>query len=89
VWNVADSDATLVLSLGDPADSPGTVLTLDEAGRQGKPLLAASVDDVARVTGWLAGLPRGRVLNVAGPRESEQPGLYAAANRVLLRALGP
>jgi hypothetical protein len=86
-WNVRDSDATLVLALGDPARSRGTSLTLREATRQGRPLLAAHAGDVVVVGRWLSGLPAGCVLNVAGPRESEEPGLYAVAHRTLLKVL--
>jgi hypothetical protein len=78
-WNVRDSDGTLLL--GSAADSPGTRLTQDVARRFGRPVYAARLDDAADADafrGWLS-IHKIRALNVAGPRESESPGAYAAA----------
>ena len=88
--NVADSDATLLISHGPLAG--GSELTRRVAARLGKPVLhvelgrlgaAEAADRIAR---WLGGL-RCRTLNVAGPRASEEPGIYAAASAVLRHAL--
>ena len=73
--NVIDSDATLILCRGRP--SGGTELTMRLAERHGKPCLVADPDRpaaVAEVRGWLSrqGV---EVLNVAGPRESQCPGI--------------
>lgn len=84
--NVWDSDAVLVLHLADLAGSPGTSLTVALAESLGRPLLVARADATDEVARWSRGLPAGCRLDVAGPRESEDPGLYAAAYR-LLRAL--
>lgn len=85
--NVRDSDATLILSplpLGG-----GTALTRTVADRLGRPVLVVdpshpgAVPDAAR---WCRALvPEGRALdlNVAGPRESEAPGIYAQSRRFL------
>lgn len=85
-WNVRDSDATLVLVLRD-ADA-GTAFTIEEAERLGRPVrqveLPAGVAEVRRVRTWLDEHDVS-VLNVAGPRESNAPGLYEAARRFLLR----
>jgi hypothetical protein len=87
-WNVRDSDATLVLCLGEP--DRGTRLTLRLAAQAGRPHrgvdLAAGVD-VGELRRWLAQVPAG-TLNVAGPRESRRPGIHAAATAVLRRLLG-
>ncbi len=74
-WNVRDSDGTLVLALGVP--SGGTALTAALARRAGKPVLvvAPATDRVAEAAAWLA-RERIRTLNVAGPRESEAPGIH-------------
>ena len=85
-WNVRDSDAVLVLRLG-PSRSPGTDLTVAVARRLGRPHLVARADDVAGTAAWLHSLPGPVVLDVAGPRESEDPGLYAAAYRTLTAVL--
>jgi hypothetical protein len=87
-WNVRDSDATLVLVCTDLSVSPGTRLTVDLAGRLDRPLLVTGADDAPHIAEWLTGVGPGSVLNVAGPRESEDPGVYAAAYRTLLTVLG-
>ena len=43
LWNVRDSDGTLVLTAGPPRG--GTALTVEEAGRQGKPVLVIDLAD--------------------------------------------
>jgi hypothetical protein len=86
--NVRDSDGTLVLTHGPP--DRGTALTIRLAERYRKPCLVldlADEPDPGEVRGWLAahGL---RVLNIAGPRESSQPGIYRQARVFLRTALG-
>lgn len=86
--NVRDSDGTLILVRGPL--SGGTALTLRLAMDMAKPSL---VVDLARrpraveVHAWLS-THRIRVLNVAGPRESSQPGISLQAKRFLHRILG-
>ena len=77
-WNVRNSDGTLVLTGGA---SPGTELTLEVARRLGKPAYvwaATSPADAGSFRRWLQ-VHGVRTLNVAGPRESESPGVYVAA----------
>ncbi|GAB4137885.1 putative molybdenum carrier protein [Thermopirellula anaerolimosa] len=81
--NVLDSDATLVVSAG-PLQG-GTELTVKLALRHGKPLTVIDINqppDAAAIIRWIRDHDI-RVLNVAGPRESNQPGIYAAAKRYL------
>jgi hypothetical protein len=88
--NVRDSDATLILSHG-PLDG-GSLLTLQEATRAGKPVLHLDLDDTppapaaARLRSWLAALCP-NTLNVAGPRASRDPRISAATGLVLAGAL--
>ncbi len=82
-WNVRDSDGTLVLLFDKP--SPGTNVTIEEANALEKALLLVDLTTNAEemeVLGWLEanGI---LVLNVAGPRESEAPGIYEAARAFL------
>jgi hypothetical protein len=73
--NVADADATLILARGPL--SGGTALTRDLARRLRKPFLIVELGtgpDPKAVREWLAGHAVG-VLNVAGPRESQRPGI--------------
>ena len=89
-WNVRDSDATVVLTVGKPRG--GTALTIGLARKAGKPVmvvdLRTGVPGAAEVRGWLE---RGevRTLNVAGPRESEAPGIHDLALRYLRTAFAP
>jgi hypothetical protein len=78
-WNVRDSDGTLLLL--STAQSPGTELTRGLALRMGRPVFEADLDtpaDPHAFRRWLQ-THNIRTLNVAGPRESESPGVYAAA----------
>lgn len=93
-WNVRDSDGTLILACHDvTALSPGTRYTAIVAERLGKPCLVLPVfddPDPRVLAAFVASLgSRSVTLNVAGPRESGCPGIYAAARdflRVALRA---
>src|SRR5437660_4339393 len=84
-WHVRDSDGTLVLTLGAP--DRGTALTVRLAAKHGRPCLPVNLSAAPRVEDvrvW-AEIHRIRVLNVAGPRESLSPGVYAAAADFLRR----
>jgi hypothetical protein len=86
-WNVRDSDGTLILNLGELRG--GSALTLERARRARKPhrcIDLACEPDVVGARAWLIA-QRIRVLNVAGPRESEHPGIHAQAVRFLRRLL--
>ncbi len=82
--NVAAADATLILKVG--VLRGGTRLTRDAATGAGKPHLVISLNRAGRagvkVTEWLAG-NNIHMLNVAGPRESERPGIGAMAETFL------
>lgn len=80
--NVEDSDGTLILNLGELEG--GTQETLRFAGRLKKPCHVVQLDGAVPQGLTFAALEwlrahRIRVLNVAGPRESKRPGMYAAA----------
>lgn len=88
-WNVRDSDGTLVVHAGRPRG--GTALTLRLLARERKPTLQVDLDaapDPGALTRWMAARAI-RVLNVAGPRESECPGVGRRAKQFLESALGP
>ena len=80
--NVGDSDATLILNLGELAD--GSLATRQFAERANKPVCVVALDaddlaaEVTRVDEWLAAHSI-KVLNVAGQRESKRPGIYRKA----------
>lgn len=83
--NVLDSDATLILYRGELKG--GTALTQDLAERHGKPCLVVDLDhppDLAVIRRWLVA-SHADTLNVAGPRESQSPGVSARAADLLRR----
>lgn len=90
-WNVRDADATLVLTRGTPTG--GTATTIKAAHALDKPCYIvdlAETDDVNPIADWLQAEDI-RVLNVAGPRGSTCPDLYAEARAFmerLIRAVG-
>jgi hypothetical protein len=73
-WNVRDSDATVVVSIG-PVLNGGSKQTVEFALRQGKPCLHVSRQrDGENAAAKLAAFLNKhgvRTLNVAGPRQSE------------------
>jgi hypothetical protein len=81
-WNVRDSDGTLVLARG--ALRAGSALTVELARRRAKPWLVVDLtregggQAVPDVVAWIH-RHAVKVLNVAGPRESENPGIHAQA----------
>jgi hypothetical protein len=79
--NVRDSDATLVLYRRRIAG--GTALAVDAARALRRPLALADLSRAPApqaIAHWIA-RRGGCVLNVAGPRESQSPGIYSAARR--------
>ena len=86
--NVLESNGTLVLR-GEQS-SPGTEFTIQLAERFGKPYLIVELfnrPDAAWVRRWLSD-HQIRVLNVAGPRESQSSGIHNRARAFLLDVLG-
>lgn len=86
--NVAASDATLVLT--GEAPTGGTAFTLQIAKEEGAPhrhvRLPATTEGIAATRQWLCA-KKVRTLNVAGPRASEEEGIYDAARGFLERLL--
>lgn len=87
-WNVRDSDGTLIVTWGRLTG--GTALTRRLAEVRAKPCLVVDPHDASApetVRRWLDehGV---RVLNVAGPRESRQPGIHQLTLDLLRRVLG-
>ena len=91
-WNVRDSDGTVVFSLA-AVITGGSRETVELAQRHGRPCLHVSAEaDADKAPGLLARFIRGhgiQVLNVAGPRASNEPGVGAFVMRTLTNALFP
>ncbi len=89
--NVRDADATLIIARGGGEHlTGGTALTARLANQLGQPMLAvdpADPDAVYAVTQWLERHAI-RVLNVAGPRASVQPGIGDVTAALLRQVLG-
>ncbi len=82
-WNVRDSHATLILI--EDELSGGTDLTVQCTLRLRRPcaLITLQLPEAAQlVFAWIQTV-RPLRLNVAGPRESEAPGIYACSYRLL------
>jgi hypothetical protein len=85
--NIRQSDATLILYEGTL--SGGTALTRRLVRELNKPNLCERIHrpKIEHIQAWLAKV-RPDVLNVAGPRESNYPGIMHRAMSVLLRVFG-
>lgn len=94
--NIGSGDATILLSFGDLPRDSGSMLTAMLARGMQKPcrhfLLPEggelSAFACGQVRSWLRDSDPG-VLNVAGPRESREPGIQLAVRRALVLVLGP
>lgn len=77
-WNVRDSDATLILA-AVPLNG-GTGMTAGFARRLGRPclILDPAAGGGPQDAGRWVDSENIAVLNIAGPRESKQPGIYSA-----------
>ena len=84
--NVVDSDATLIVNLGEL--DGGTLATQVFAEKSGKPCLVVQADPgisegmVNSVLAWLRQHDV-KILNVAGPRESKRPGICRLTSEML------
>lgn len=84
MWNVRDADATLIITSRTPL-SGGTRYTKSVAEGLRRPHLVVTLDQqgsLAITAEWLR-RHEVRVLNIAGPRESGQPGIYREASAYL------
>lgn len=86
LWNVRDSDATVILSIS-PILIGGSKRTLDYAAQLGKPCqhLIRGMNPVLAVA--FLRKHKVRTLNVAGPRASKEPEVYDFVVGVLNEAL--
>ena len=86
-WNVRDAEATLILHRGHLEG--GTAYTMTCAKRLQKPCLVINLlqpPDNREILEWI-NENNINTLNIAGPRESKQPGIYQEAYDFLLTLL--
>jgi hypothetical protein len=88
-WNVRDSDATVLFSI-DPTLTGGSKKTMEFARKHKKPWLHLCAGDNAAADKLKAFTEEHRVkiLNVAGPRASKEPGVGEFVMRTLQLAFG-
>lgn len=87
--NVQDSDATLILMLGEV--DGGTRRIAESARRMGKACLVVDLnaaDALEKTRLWIDEV-RPQVLNIAGPKDSKKPGIYGRAFAFLSRVFRP
>jgi Circularly permutated YpsA SLOG family len=88
IMNVLDSSATLIITRKEMGK--GTLLTKNIAEKNKKPLLIIQINvrvsqkKVDEITEWLNKI-NPQILNIAGPRESTNPGIYTVVFRLLKR----
>jgi len=89
-WNVRDSDATAVFSILRELRG-GSLLTVKLAGKYNKPVIhLCQADEQANHAQELRSFIEKfgtLVLNVAGPRASDEPGVYRFVSQILDQAL--
>lgn len=86
-FNVRDSDGTLIILRG--VAEGGTALTIEEALQLEKPLFIFNLldnDPPDAISEWIQN-NQIKILNIAGPRESKQPGIYNSAKKLLMGIL--
>jgi len=81
-WNVRDSDATVIFTLDNKLEG-GSRRTADFAERHGKPCIHIRAGVDPKYLARFLVSKNVLTLNVAGKRESAQPGIYLFARKVL------
>ncbi len=87
--NIYDSDGTLIFLPRDKKINDGTLLTIDEVKKTNKPYLVIEHfedDQLVQIKQWLE-INAIKILNIAGPRESQSVGIYKQCFDFLCRAL--
>ena len=90
--NVIDSSATIIFTFGSPTG--GSKLTLEFAVKHSKPHIHIDLnyDDtqiINKLSKWLADLHNPQIiLNIAGTRESEAPGIQERVYGIVVRVCG-
>lgn len=93
IQNIKESDATVLFS--GRFMERGVSLTFNTATRLQKPIVRISIEAMETSRGWALELDKARgwfntqwkVLNIAGPRESKEPGIQELAHNFMLRFL--
>lgn len=84
--NIQDSDGTLILAPKLPlTPKNGTYMTFELAQELNKPVYLLDLSEKENISDMVEWVVKNRiqVLNVAGPRESNSPGVYARCLKLL------
>ncbi len=88
--NIRDSDGTLVVVPTFPLQvTDGTALTLQELQEKNKPFFIVDISkgfNLDQFNSWVQ-QNNIKILNVAGPRESQSPGIYKKSTELLPKLL--
>jgi|SRR3990167_8561670 len=89
--NIQDSDGTLILVTSIPVKvNDGTILTIHEVKEKRKLHLIIDLSKNENVDEKIANWIKEnniQILNIAGPRESQCPGIYGATSKTLISTL--
>ena len=89
-FNIRDSDGTLIIISSMPINViDGTILTINEVIEKNKPYLIIDLSKknvLRQIINWLEEA-KIKTLNVAGPRESQCPGIYKKSLKLLTTML--
>ena len=86
--NVIESSATLILLPENKKKCRGSFLTLSYAKKYIKPYLIINMNkvDYENINKWLL-KNKPKILNIAGPRESNYPGIYRNGKKIIKKIL--
>lgn len=86
-WNVKDSDGTLIILNAEPKD--GTLYTIEMAKQFDKPYFIQDLSVTEKFDDILDWINTNSIynLNIAGPRESQVPGIYEIAYNFIVKLL--
>lgn len=90
--NIIDSDGSLILVPTMPIKiTDGTILTIQNVKQKNKPYLIINLSEKYLHEDFLGWIKKNniKVLNVAGPRESQSPGIYKRSFQILMDILEP
>lgn len=77
--NIRDSDGTLIIIPSKVTITDGTILTVEEVKKNKKTYLIIDLEEIEskneEINAWI-NTNNINVLNIAGPRESQYPGIY-------------
>lgn len=88
--NIRDSDATLIIVPSTPIQvTDGTILTIHEVKEKSKLFLIVDLSEkemIKEIADWILN-NNIQILNIAGPRESQSPGIYQSSSKILFEVL--